>query len=538
MAQAIHDHLPIPRRRIRELARAHGRAWSQRARLLRESEWLLPPGPQELNQRTKAPLLALLEEGVPEGRWVASSSRRCVLVECQGGELILRSVRRNAVEDAPRDAQAKTVVQRSMLSKTSRYREAVTTTRRVSGWICALALGLFGVGNVAGFTLDSQATLRLAIWCLIAAMIAFVVYVLARVSVPDPVEDEPDSEGRQPTRGQTRDADSGDTDVVALTRANESVGSGMITTTGLLGSEEGADSPAVAYEEPPANQVGRGRNTTNKDYADLDISQREFLGYELSALPEGDLVEGFAQARAMPDNDAQGSDSIRVVEARGELASILGIERGEAVLEIVWATSGGGRSGHSYLPYREVVSGTSLDPQRPPSEKVRPACRHALHERLIEEKPLGALEPKVTYRIGPDSYQFFGCPMWSGGTGGQYVLEDKLKYLMERAPELEFEDGYSCGELRRMEEIASGAEYAPTHEELLRFALIAGIEPRFLFEDSGEDLRHRTRRGSDPVQPVLWRVEAAISEAHGIPVEVFERRLMDWHLAKHSWRFR
>lgn len=516
----------LSRRRIRELARAHDLAWTRRARALRQSTQILAPV-KEFGQRVDAPLLALLEEGVPEGQWVAASRRRCMLVEREGGELLLRSVRRKAVETAPRGASAKTVVQESTLAIRSRYRKAIAAARRISGWLCVLAVGLLGAGAVVGIATDSQSVLRAAVWCAIVFMFAFTAHMLARVTVPEPPEKELTDEHRAPSgESNTGEQTCGEAaDVVPLYRGGQNARQGASTATSLMSSGDAADSSSFVHE--------------NNVYADLDMSQQEFLGYELQALPEGDLVEGFAHARALPDNDAQGSDAIRVVEARGELASILGMERGEAVLEIVWSTSGNDRSAHSYLPYREVVCGTSLDPRWRPSEKMRPECRRALHERLTAEKSLGSLEPKVTYRIGPDSYQFFGCPMWSSGEDGTYVLEDKLKYLMERAPELGFENDYDAGEWRRMQEIAAtGGEYGPTHEQLLRFALIAGKDPRFFFEDSGEDLRNRTQLGSDPAQPVLWRVEAAMSEAHGLPVEVFERRLMDWRMAPYSWRFR
>lgn len=541
MSQTVAEP-PITRKRIRELTAAHTRAWNERAKFLRESPGILPAPHKELIQRVSAPVLALLQEGVPEQPWLAASRKLCVLVDRQDGELLVRCAPRKVVQAAPQTATAEDLEHGAHSPRASGYRGAFVAARSISGWASVVAVGLFASGTVVGLLTGSQSVLRVAVWCAIAAMFALAIYMLMCKAVP---QEELAEEHREFSAGDGPGGEpSGeDADVVPLHRATQSARSGASTAIGSVSPEDGADVLNFAYEAAEDESAGQRPGVADV-YENLDMSQQEFLGYELQALPEGNLAEGFAHARALPDNDAQGSDDIRVVEARGELASVLGIEQGEAVVEIVWATSpralaGGGRSSHSYLPYREVVSGTSLDPQRRPAERFRPACRHALHERLIEEKGLGALQRKVTYRVGPDSYQFFDCPMWSGGSDGGYVLEDKLKYLMERAPELGFENDYDVGEWRRMKEIAvTTGEPAPTHEQLLRFALIPEIDPRFLFEDSGEDLRNRMRLGSDPGQPVLWRIEGVISEAHGLPVEVFERRLMDWRMAPYSWRFR
>lgn len=60
----------ISAKRIHEFANAHDRAWSQRARFLRQITAIFVPceGP---TQRAEAPLLALLEEGISQGQWVA-----------------------------------------------------------------------------------------------------------------------------------------------------------------------------------------------------------------------------------------------------------------------------------------------------------------------------------------------------------------------------------------------------------------------------------------------------------------------------------
>lgn len=178
----------VSRKRIRELARAHDRAWSKRARLLRDTNEIFVPC-EELNQRVDAPLLALLEEGVPENQWVIASRRECMIVEREGSHLVFRQAARKAVEASPEGGAPKTIVQLSSLRKRERYRDAVLATKRLASLLGMLALALVVVAALGVWITGSQFVLGAGFWSLIASMIALIVYMMARVSVP--VDDEP-----------------------------------------------------------------------------------------------------------------------------------------------------------------------------------------------------------------------------------------------------------------------------------------------------------------------------------------------------------
>lgn len=114
---------------------------------------------------------------------------------------MLRRAPRKMVEAGPESSEPNTVEKRATLAGRMRYRKAVVTTKRISSWVCVLAPGICQAVGVLGLTLDLQSVLQAAVWCLIAAMMALIVHLSARMMIPDPVEDVPDNEAGQYSGG-------------------------------------------------------------------------------------------------------------------------------------------------------------------------------------------------------------------------------------------------------------------------------------------------------------------------------------------------
>lgn len=551
--------------RIRELLAAHDEALRGREELLVSAEettdrWV------ELNRRARGYLNTLLEEGFTTGRWTAISEKQCILIEhCEGppffGDRVLRRAPRKVVEAAPEWAPAEAVDRKSRSISRGRYHEPIARIKRLSGKLALAGLALFAAAVAASVFSGAEVLAGVAVWALISSLVLTNVHLMMRFVVPESMEkvlaeeraasapvnydkEEQDVIGAE-ERHPRRPADPTQAPAVARPETPAGYESEHTAARDADAEEVRVRAPLAPFyhSASPLNTTPRQEPTAavegDTEPEDSRQRQQDKRRLRLDKLPEEDLSESFSYAYLPRYNEAQGSDSIRLLEARGELADVLGVEQGETVAEIVWRQEPMmSRPARSFLPYREVVASTSLDPALPPERRVRPASRRELHERLKEDKPLGALQTKVTYRVGPNRGQFFGLPFPSHGSDGGYTLEDKLEYLERRARQLGFEGEYTDEEWERIEEIIIGEGYAPTHEELLRFALLGGMDPRFFFEDSGEELPATSARDCDAGQPVLWRVEAAISEAHGIPVEMFERRLVDYHISEHSWRFR
>lgn len=572
----------VKKRRIRDLAAAHDAALGECARLLG------PPDKtgsyyQQVESGARGYLGTLLAEGLVEGTWTRSSFGKCVLIERCGadrarGELLLRRAPRRAVEQAPEWASAEAIEEKARPIIRSRHRAAFKKIRLVSALALAAVVGVWAVRRMLGYDgLFENPALELGFFAV--AVLSWIGVIYTDMEMPEPVEDvladdldaDDRAGGGASGGGPSVGRDACDEEWGVLGRIGGSPAASEAEATSgwvmmdpileqhrdfIVGGSYGA--PAVAPSPPgsnplqwnplgarssdPGGQSTGGGPECHGSRVLVPVLENNMGGEDLSESFSGASLPAEGERKI----DGRGWDApefVRVVEARGEIADVLGMERGELVAELRWFAEGGDRFARSFMPYHAVVAGTSLDPFGGAGGSVRVEARWELHEVIRREKQLDTLHPKVTYRAGPARSGYFNRPVRGSGPEEAYELRDKVRYLMDRAKESGFDGCYSGAEWSRMKQITAGRGYATENVELLRFALVAGLDPRYFFEDSGEDLRDWREMGNrgqehhpeavagDRQRMVLWRVEAAVSEEMDVAVEVFERALMPWEIS-------